>query len=137
MKKLTLLLTVLCFSLTIYGENEYHKFAGKGALWNILTTGSMGYPYEWQSIYILGDSVEFIYGLKHLVVKDAASWNNTTIGGIREDTLTKKVYFYDYINNEVLLYDFSLKVGDTIFYGKQFGNPQSVYYKVVDSICTI
>jgi hypothetical protein len=135
MKKITLLLAVLCFSLVIYGGNEYHKFSGKNALWNVLTTGRMGYPHEWQTKYTLGDTVEF-KGLKYLELISEVDWYLGAIGGLREDTLTKKIYYYDY-NQEVVLYNFSLNVGDTIFYGKESTNPQSVYYKVVDSIGTI
>ena len=135
MKKITLLLVTLCFSLIIYGGNKYHKFSGKNALWNTITTGAMGYPSEWKSIYTLGDTVEF-NGLKYLGVNSGPSWDISTIGGLREDTLTKKVYYYNY-NQEVILYDFSLNIGDTIFYNKGNGNPQSGYHKVVDSIGTI
>lgn len=136
MKKFTLLLAVFCFSQVIYGGNKYHKFSGKDAVWNSITTGAMGYPHEWQTIYTLGDTVEY-NELKYLEVKSGASyWNTNTIGGLREDTLTKKVYYYNYYQ-EVVLYDFSLNVGDTIFYGKESGNPQFSYYKVVDSIGTI
>ncbi len=136
MKKFTLLFSVLYFSLFVIGGNEYHKFSGKNATWNSITTGAMGYPHEWQTIYTLEDTVEF-NGLKYLEVKSGASyWNTNTIGALREDTLTKKVHYYNYYQ-EVVLYDFSLNVGDSIFYGKESENPQSIYYKVVDSIGTI
>lgn len=134
MKKFTLLLSVFCFSQVIYGEGEYHKFAGKGALWNTITVGAMSNPSEWQSIHTLGDTIE-INGLKYLEVKDITRWPNNTIGGLREDTLTKKIYYMNDI--EVVLYDFSLTKGDTIFYGEHFGDAESAYYKVVDSIGTI
>ena len=135
MKKFTLLLAVLCFSLIIYGVNEYHKFSGKDAIWNSITTGAMGYPHEWQIVYTLGDTIEF-NGLKYLEIKSIGNGIIHSVGALREDTLTKKVYYKDY-DEEVVLYDFSLNEGDTIFYGKQYGNPESVYYKVVDSIGTI
>ena len=135
MRKITLLLAVLCFSQVIFGGNEYHKFSGKDALWNSITTGAMGYPHEWQTIHTLGDTVE-INGHKYNEIKSVANWNTLTVGWLREDTILKKVYYYDYYL-EVVLYDFSLNIGDTIFYGKQYGNPESVYYKVVDSIATI
>ena len=135
MKKLTLLLALFCFLEVIYGGNDYHKFSGKNAVWNCFTTGAMGYPHEWQTVYTSGDTVEF-NGLKYLEVKSGTSyWDTNTIGGLREDTLTKKIYYKNDI--EIVLYDFSLDIGDTIFYEKQYGNPESVYYKVVDSIGTI
>lgn len=71
MKKITLLLSVFCFSQVIYGDGEHHKFAGKGAVWNVITVGAMSNPSEWQSIHTLGDTVE-INGLKYLEVKDIA-----------------------------------------------------------------
>jgi hypothetical protein len=137
MKKFTLF-AVLFFSLVIYGGNEYHKFSGKNALWNSFTTGAMGYPREWQTIYTLGDTIK-LDNQKYIEVKNSSNWNTYTLGGLREDTLTKKIYYNDYNDyyKEVILYDFSLNIGDTIFYGKQSGNPQSIYYKVVDSTGTI
>jgi hypothetical protein len=135
MKKFTLLFTAICFSLFIYAENDYHKFSVKGALWNTLTTGRISYPYEWQTIYTLGDTVE-LNDTKYLGVIKELDWYRGTVGGLREDTLTKKVYYYNY-NFEDILYDFSLDGGDTIHYGKGIENGAYVYFKVVDSIKTI
>jgi len=117
----------------MYSGSEYHKFSGKGALWNSITTGSYS-SIDRQGIYTLGDTVEF-NGIKYLQVNNFADGIIHTVGALREDTLTKKIYYKNDI--EVLMYDFSLNKGDTIFYREQYGNPKFVYYKVVDSIGSI
>ena len=67
----------------------------------------MSYPYEFQTNYTLGDTIEF-NGLKYLKVNSEANWNSATIGALREDPLTKKIYYYDY-NKEFILYEFLIK----------------------------
>ena len=54
------------------------------------------------------------------------------IGFIREDTIARKVYFRDVsASTDDLLYDYSLAVGDSIYYGFVSGFPfPSGYYKV-------
>jgi hypothetical protein len=58
-------------------------------------------------------------------------------GFIREDTVNQKIFFQDVNNNpEVILYDFSMHIGDSIplnFYSQQYY--QNGYYKL-DSITT-
>ncbi len=132
-KTLTLFLVMLCV-VSIY-SNGYAKFPKSNAFWNSLTTGRMGYPYEFQSIYSLGDTTTFD-NKKYIEVYVEQNGYKPITGYIREDTLTKRIYYRNYYK-EVVLYDFSLNVGDTIFYGKESGNPQTVYYKVVNSIGTI
>lgn len=54
------------------------------------------------------------------------------VGYIREDTVAKKVYFRDIsASTDDLLYDYSLAVGDSIYYNFTSGYPFSAgYYKV-------
>ncbi len=67
-----------------------------------------GAPNQW---YAKGDS---LYGGK--TYKKITN-NNTFQGLMREDTITKKVYFIQYCNTyEELLYNFSLNQGDTVTY---------------------
>jgi len=134
MKKIiTLFLITLCV-VSVY-SNDYVKFPKSNAIWNYLTTGRMGYPYEFLSINSLGDTIT-LDNKKYIEVYVEQNGYKPIIGYIREDTLTRRIYYRDYYN-EVILYDFSLNVGDTIFYGNESGNPESVYYKVVNSIGTI
>ena len=50
-------------------------------------------------------------------------WDNYYRGAMRNDTLNKKVYFIERDSlNEILLYDFSLNVGDTLYGTMPFGN---------------
>lgn len=75
----------------MYSGSEYHKFSGKGALWNSITTGSYS-SIDRQGIYTLGDTVEF-NGIKYLQVNNLADGIIHTVGALREDTLTKKIYY--------------------------------------------
>ncbi|MBA3664509.1 MAG: T9SS type A sorting domain-containing protein [Bacteroidetes bacterium] len=59
------------------------------------------------------------------------NWNYTAL--LREDTLTKKV-FWRSNNNESLLYDFNLNVGDTAKVVSSWGNTSCPYSMIVDSI---
>lgn len=51
--------------------------------------------------------------------------------GLREDTANRKVYAYDPTGNptDILIYDFSLSVGDTLYYDNTGG-----YYQVLEEI---
>jgi hypothetical protein len=65
--------------------------------------------------------------------------NECLFGYLREDTLTRQIYFRDnQLAPEILLYDFSLQVGGSIYYDfLPFGNYYTDGYFKVDSIVTI
>ena len=87
----------------------------------------MNPPYEWTVIDSLGLPITFGSN-EYVEVYSATYWSNHLEGGIREDTTLKKVYFTDFID-EMVLYDFSLDIGDTIFYSIPSSGID--YYKVV------
>jgi hypothetical protein len=65
----------------------------------------------------------------------AAEGNIWLLGAIREDTAARKVFFHNF-SNEILLYDFKLEPGDTIFYTTNLFYAVD-YYKIVDSVNTV
>lgn len=105
---------------------EYHPFAGKGAMWYSKTSYINGFNTEHTNTFILSDTVEY-NNKKYLNV-------NGGNAALREDFNNRKIYCYK-DGQEVLLYDFNLNIGDTIYYYKDLINLG--FYKVVDSIGTI
>ena len=130
MKKLAVLLAILAICSELFSQN-YFKFPRSGAIWNYKIVGSLCYPYEWPVIDSLGQEIT-IGSNKYVEVYKAALGNSGVIGAIREDTLQKKVYFHNFID-EIVLYDFNLEVGDTIFYTTNLYYTLN-YYKVVDAV---
>lgn len=125
---ITLLITSVSFSQT------YFKFPTSNAIWNYKIVGSLSYPYEWPVIDSLGQPTT-IGSNQYVEVYRASQGNSNIIGAIREDTIQRKIYFHNY-TDEIVLYDFSLGVGDTIYYStKLFYNLD--YYKVVDNIDSV
>ena len=145
MKKYVCIQLLFLLALTNgYGQtNIYHPFPDSAAVWNqheINLNSEAYYQYA-----VLGDTV--IHALKyHKIYRHSENetfadtviniGNSTFIGGIREDSL-KRIYFYNYAamgccleqDSIYLLYDFSIKVGDTI----KFSNYQAYPYLVLKS----
>ncbi len=119
------LITVNCFS------QDYFRFPTSDAVWNYKIVGSLSYPYEWPVIDSLGQETT-IGSHQYIEVYTAAHGSSNIVGAIREDTLTKKVYFHNF-TNEIVLYDFSLEVGDTIHYTTNLWYSLD-YFKVVNSV---
>ena len=133
-KKLILtIISILLSQIITYSQNaEYEPLANENAHWKI---GWYHYenppwaPFQMFQYVIQGDSTFNSFQYKKLYYRDLDDENPDLIlseelfGLIREDTLNQKVYainFYDVefsdcpTNNEYLLYDFDLAVGDTI-----------------------
>ncbi|PLX08839.1 MAG: hypothetical protein C0596_05965 [Marinilabiliales bacterium] len=129
MKKTTIFIIALLSTFLSFSQ-EYHKFPTSNAIWNYKIVGSLSYPYEWPVTVDLGGEIT-IGSYDYVEVYR----NSYIVGAIREDTLQKKVYFHNF-TNEIVLYDFSLEVDDTIYYSTNL-NYNLDYYKVVNSISTI
>jgi hypothetical protein len=125
MKKHIVIL-ILALSTCSINAQEYFKFPTSNALWQSIVTGSMSPPFEW----IISDSLGEQIIIENLSYSEVYSGIDG-IGAIREDTNERKIYFNDFYN-EIVLYDFTLESGDTIFYSTLNSNID--YYKVVDSI---
>ena len=60
------------------------------------------------------------------------------VGGLRNDSANKKIYYYDKVlNKECLLYNFDLAVGDSVIHWYSSCNGTSGYYKNVTSIDSV
>jgi hypothetical protein len=130
MKKL-LLFFLLQFSLFANGQTSvYHNFPESNAIWNINTNWYCWFPpYDYvdenYSITFGGDTLIGSQTYHKLVIPyfhintTTCGAGITTInmykGSIRQDTILKKVFIVPLDSiSEVLLYDFTLNVGDTV-----------------------
>lgn len=122
------LLICCCFTLPIFGQ-EYRPMLKEGARWNEYVTLYDGCNY---TLKIAGDTL--LNGVTYKKIKEDPACGLFIPRGdfryLREDTLERKLY--EGVGegfNEIILYDFSLSVGDT------FHN--SGFTIVLDSISTI
>lgn len=118
------LLIILILAGYILAAQTYHPFPTKNALWTEMYFNP--YPREYSEFhcFALKDKDTIIKGrLYHKLYQstDTLFTEHKLCGGIREEN--KKVYFYpidpslywfDGLAKELILYDFSLKLGDTI-----------------------
>lgn len=154
MKKHLLILTILWLTLTIgHGQtNVYHPFPDSNAVWrvNSLTGCPVGYNISAPSYYqytMGGDTTIGAYnytkifrtGMFGYCYGDDSTYfvyENLYQGGLRQDTINKKVYFKCHNQPDTLLYDFNLQVGDTFqLFSCDFGvvYPFKVVVAVIDS----
>lgn len=124
MKRILLCLTASLFLNVVNGQtNSYHPFPDSNAVWSWQacagpppTCGTMAY-------FLNGDTI--VNSIKYQKLFE----NNlsTLVGGIRNDTNSKRTYFICFnstinpncINHitEKILYDFNAGINDTVFYG--------------------
>lgn len=133
MKKISILLITLLITSVSFSQT-YFKFPTSNTIWNYKIVGSLSYPYEWPVIDSLGQPTT-IGSNQYIEVYRAAQGNCNIIGAIREDTLQRKIYFHNY-TDEIILYDFTLDIGDTIYYSTNLYYNLD-YYKVVDFIDSV
>ena len=123
------ILIILFFSIPVFGSSQnYYPFPDSNAIWNHYFETGESKTYNNTSMYysygLMGDttinSVKYskLYEFNDTVFTLYAEY----LGGFREDTL-RKVYYTgkDFwgaeYTDEILLYDFSKNIGDTIEYG--------------------
>ncbi len=123
MRKALIIIISICITSNLISQ-DYIKFPTSDALWNFKIIESINPPYEWTIIDSLGQKIT-IDNQEYIEVHIGSS----IVGAIRDDTVTRKVYFHNN-NNETILYDFSVNVGDTVFYNHEDYN----YYKTVEYI---
>ncbi len=116
----------------MYAASAQVPFPSSNAVWterhgntdaapNFYVTG-----IKTDDITIGSNTYHKVYRSANDLVLDATEY----IGGLREDAVTKRVYFYNAATSaERLLYDFSLSPGDTIFTGTG-GAAEGVVYAV-------
>lgn len=133
MKKILLIIIVYLSITELTGQN----FIDTNKVWNVYSCNG---PF-------FNSCVTFTYKFKSDTVINSITYNKLyssmdsiptnwgEVGFFREDTLAKKVFWY--LNNQdELLYDFNLNVGDTAKVIASFGNPYPFcpFKMVVDSI---
>ncbi len=133
MKRLLTILILLFLSNTLFSQ-DYFEFPTSNALWNHIIVESMSPPYEWTVIDSLGQPIT-IGNQQYIEIYNVGLGTPYVVGAIREDTRLKKVYFHNFAD-EIILYDFSLDLGDTIFYTTNLWYIMD-YYKTVETIDSI
>lgn len=133
MKKIIFILISIFFTCQIFSQ-DYFKFPTSDAVWNYKVVGSYSYPYEWAVIDSLGQQIT-IDSIQYIELYQTSSKNLRMLGAIREDSVQKKVYFRNF-DSEIVLYDFTLEAGDTIYYSTNLHYNMD-YYKVVDAVDSI
>ncbi|MDP8204436.1 MAG: T9SS type A sorting domain-containing protein [Candidatus Tenebribacter mawsonii] len=115
MKKTYLVLILTLITFSIYSQN-YYPFPDSNAIWNDKSYWS---PHTWIQRYgVYGDTTinNQLYNQLYLIEDDSTiNINNMTYYAAIRENDTKQIFVklrdYDY---EILIYDFSLNVGDTI-----------------------
>ncbi|MCK4568893.1 MAG: T9SS type A sorting domain-containing protein [Bacteroidales bacterium] len=102
-------------------QSSPYQIADTAKEWN-----TVGYGYWSWNVVVCGgtqtlwfDSDTILEGKEYLKVfesMDSVYSQEYNIGGIREDTFSKSVYYHNYdpLEGEGLIYDFSLQVGDSV-----------------------
>ncbi len=134
-KKASLLLILILSSCLVHGQNGY-QITDTTKKWNTLTHGSGSWNVKicggtkmniFQGQYIINDTAYFnVYECRDSLQQD---WSH--VGYIREDTVSKKVFFTEWHQDFPvgLLYDFNLQVGDSAIINN--------YYKGLENVLLI
>ncbi len=144
MKKFLLLLFTLFVLQTVHAQ-PYYPMLDSVNTWRYIGNGltvrphdvpdfNCSYPfmadYGPSSMYTAQDTV--INSKTYKVIIAAPDWSSPcTYGYLREDTALRKIYFLDVNGNpEVLLYNFSMQVGDTMTINFPYGGvlPNGLYH---------
>lgn len=143
MKKLILFLFVVLFFAE--GRSQYNKLLGNTRTeWDVFLgflgveqgqkmASPLATPVVHGRYTALNDTIVLSKSYKKFYYAPTTSTVGTHYGYLREDTISKKVYYLDKVSLvEDLLYDFSLSVGDSVFlnFPSAFGVFPIGYYKV-------
>jgi len=137
-KLLTLIITIhVLLNHQIYlNAQTYYPFLGGDKKWNILHA-SNSWPED--SGYYYTEQIKFgndtlINEITYKVIissKDSLLTKWSTIGFIRENIEEKNIFYLPVNKKEILLYDFSVEVNDTIETMFRFGEPCGVLDSIV------
>jgi hypothetical protein len=147
MKRILFLCFLFLQLLSHAQKSKYIPFPSKMISYGYIYHGRS--DYEFYSVYraeINGDTIfNGIHYSKYYLAEKFPDNENTNpypntsgtylkfAGGIRNDLATKKVYLYSLgTNTEELLYDFDLKVGDTLFKNRNYGFYHSILSSTSD-----
>jgi hypothetical protein len=148
MKSLALFVCCLLAILSLKAQtNIYHPFPDSNATWSStyddINSGSI-----YDMFYLEGDTI--MEGRSYSKIYNFIGWTQRNyVGGIRQDTAAKRIYaklvnwmypiyppsiFLFSDTSDVLLYDFSLEIGDSILIPSIFFYYQYLYVNNIDSI---
>ena len=123
MKKLVLTTILLVFALGGIAQNTYYPLvqeANNRQKWNVVYIGSMNYPNDYHTeVQSIRDNIN-LDGVDYKLVWTESVYQSKRIAGaVREED--QRVYYRMYweqsYQDEMLLYDFNLTVGDTVTVG--------------------
>lgn len=116
MKK-SILFLIFILQLTIVKGQQYFPFPDSGAIWNNAHFSYSQQDTMYSQYGIIGDTILDLtpYHKLYLLNDTSLDPSNTTyVGALREES--KKIFFrYNYCQHEILLYDFTKQVGDSIY----------------------
>jgi len=142
MKKHYIFLILILFSSHIYCQ-LYHPLPDSNAKWcieynnHVIPPPIWGYTDYWETSYA-GDTI--ILGKEYKKIEKTTyniyCLNNHSIplyiGALRDDSINKKVFYIPQgQTEEVLLYDFNLEIGDTLF---SYLQSQTLIVDNIDSV---
>jgi len=105
------IIVLLNFMIKTYSQDDYYPFPQTDAKWTILHTNMFQEDFWEIREYKTGDTITIENNLYRLLVYSCIE---NQYYAFREEN--KQIFFYIPSIGEVLVYDFNLKVGDTIFY---------------------
>jgi len=110
----------------------YHKFLNNSS-WCQSANPGFAQPINY---YVYNQNIDTIIN-SVTYAKIVISGGSTTFFA-REDTIAKKVYIKDNVNvPEVILYDFSLNVGDTLYAKHGWGAGYKLIVRTIDTVTTL
>ena len=134
MKKLLLILTVVFGFTVAQGQTTvYHSLVDTNSLWSYYKYSAMTpwWAKTTNFYFFKGDTIINTTLYKKLYLLDSLM-GTTYQAGLREDSINKKVYI-NQGTNELLLYNFSANVGDTIMF-LHYGYGTRATVDFIDSI---
>ncbi len=130
MKKILLLLILLLYIGASQTKAQgYYKFLNNSS-WCEAVNSGFGIPIDY---FLYNQSNDTVINTK-TYAKIFSTGNNSTFF-VREDTIAKKVYIKSNATaSEVILYDFSLNVGDTLYAQYGWGAGYKLIVRTIDTV---
>ena len=122
MKQIVLIITFGICSYNLLGQN-YYPLIEEDKTWNVLSVAWVG-PFPWDTSYstvsykFLGDTIINSKEYFKLYKSDEEYPSNWDLWCFMREDSNKRIWYRDWFaDDESLMYDFSVEVGDSIFAG--------------------
>ena len=159
-KLLFIIVAFVCLNKINAQTNIYHPFPNSNAVWRVNSeTWGSGLRCSFYQYTIGGDTIISSYTYKKIyqsgfsycgaicgggvppsnLLLSYCSYSNQYQGALRQDSINKTVYYINtgyQSSQEILLYDFSKSIGDTVYVGGGIYNVGPAYAKI-DSIDSV